>query len=395
MDLINLIVEFTPEELEISKANLDILIKNFEDLKCKFKEQVSNNKLVSQEINTLKEELLLFNENLLEKNNKLKEFNLLVKGNKRNIEIRKERIINIKKSIENKFKLLNQNFDDNMVQEELLIHPGFIKFNEEINNFSKIKEITILTEEICNIKATIITIESKIQTLSDSLNSDIKIKINLKNEKKIMKDKITHLLEIYELNLIIPRYKSYFIENNLQENIEDYESIHNLENQLIKICNDHYQKIILEKIMTPDTKEWWIFNNNKYYLLDLSEEDIQSTGSFVKRCILYSDYINYAQENDIDYIINDLNDLIIKVNNYHQEYLKEQHTVYWDEYSDFCGADSCDEDCYWELANIRCNCGNLKSLTWDDDDFDPTDYENFNIWDTEPYGWLSSLSSLW
>ena len=108
------------------------------------------------------------------------------------------------------------------------------------------------------------------------------------------------------------------------------------ETQLFFVCNAYYLNTIFIMKMLQDINNWWKINNEEiYYDLNYSHSDIRYAGEFEEKSIKYSEYISYALNGRITYEKYNYDDLIIKVNTYHQEYLKNRMVIDSDKYINY------------------------------------------------------------
>lgn len=107
----------------------------------------------------------------------------------------------------------------------------------------------------------------------------------------------------------------------------------------------------------------------------------------------YDRYVDYARGNGIDWE-EDEDQLFKLCNKIHQENLKRGY--HSDKVSHHCEGLENDgwndgKPCTgWTIGEYRCDCGNFKGWSWNEDDFDPTDLSFFNIDSTEPFGYADA-----
>lgn len=110
-------------------------------------------------------------------------------------------------------------------------------------------------------------------------------------------------------------------------------------------------------------------------------EDIDEIKRMIKEARMKDQYVTFADQNGITW--DDDSELFEECNKVWQERLKGEHF----EEGGCPGRYYGDGDCAgWWVREHRCECGNFKGWTWNEDGFDPSDLLLFSLDDTRPYG---------
>lgn len=225
-------------------------------------------------------------------------------------------------------------------------------------------------------------------------------------EKKKNKNTLSILNLEMSNQLIVKKYLPYAQSNNIlvnkedddkdedyyEDNKNDYQSlknkcIHHYANTLVYLgnmsplcdnvdcdgiilgnsCNCGKNKNIWFTTLCPQEYESYIVVKDTVFF----PESDNPLGYLIEKEYSIKEYIEYAEENDIKY--NNYDEMIIKCNIFHYNFLSGSYVIFSDEYPDN-GYDHDEGCCFRVWENGRCECGK-GSFVFEYDEFNPRDYD--------------------